>query len=81
MIFSYMKKCFSSWMQKREREKEIRKQYKALMKMTTELSKNLKRAEMQEDERMKNKKSKYTLISVFPTKEIMERAFNVARDV
>lgn len=80
MIFSYMKKCFSSWIEKREREKEIRKQYKDLVKMTIELSENLKRAEMQEDERMKNEKSKYTLISVFPTKEIMERAFNAAQD-
>ena len=80
MISSYMKKYFLSWLKRHEREKEIKRQYKVVMKRTLELSENLKRAELQENERMKNEKSKYTLMSVFPTKEIMERAFDTVRD-
>lgn len=81
MILSVVKKICSSWSKRHKREKEIKRQYKVLIERTIELSENLKQIEIQESERIKNEKSKYTFISVFPTEEIMERAFDTVQDV
>ena len=47
--------------------------------MTIELSQSLKYAEAKENKNNK-KRNKYTMVSVFPNKEIMERAFSTNID-
>ena len=60
--------------EKRKRAVEIRKQCRIIEQMTIELSQNLKYAEAKENKKNRKRKG-YTMVSVFPNEEIMERAF------
>lgn len=61
--------------EKRKRAVEIRKQCRKIEQMTIELSQNLKYAEAKENKKNRKRKG-YTMVSVFPNEEIMERAFS-----
>ena len=61
--------------EKRKRAMEIRKQCRIIEQMTIELSQNLKYAEAKENKKNRKRKG-YTMVSVFPNEEIMERAFS-----
>lgn len=61
--------------EKRKRAVEIRKQCRIIEQMTIELSQNLKYAEAKENKKNRKRKG-YTMVSVFPNEEIMERAFS-----
>ena len=72
---SFFKKYMLSLREKRKRAVEIRKQCRIIEQMTIELSQNLKYAEAKENKKNRKRKE-YTMVSVFPNEEIMERAFS-----
>lgn len=72
---SFFKKYMLSLREKRKRAVEIRKQCRIIEQMTIELSQNLKYAEAKENKKNRKRKG-YTMVSVFPNEEIMERAFS-----
>ena len=72
---SFFKKYMLSLREKRKRAVEIRKQCRKIEQMTIELSQNLKYAEAKENKKNRKRKG-YTMVSVFPNEEIMERAFS-----
>lgn len=72
---SFFKEYMLSLREKRKRAVEIRKQCRIIEQMTIELSQNLKYAEAKENKKNRKRKG-YTMVSVFPNEEIMERAFS-----
>ena len=72
---SFFKEYMLSLREKRKRAVEIRKQCRIIKQMTIELSQNLKYAEAKENKKNRKRKG-YTMVSVFPNEEIMERAFS-----
>lgn len=72
---SFFKEYMLSLREKRKRAMEIRKQCRIIEQMTIELSQNLKYAEAKENKKNRKRKG-YTMVSVFPNEEIMERAFS-----
>ena len=72
---SFFKEYMLSLREKRKRAVEIRKQCRKIEQMTIELSQNLKYAEAKENKKNRKRKG-YTMVSVFPNEEIMERAFS-----
>ena len=72
---SFFKEYMLSLREKRKRDVEIRKQCRIIEQMTIELSQNLKYAEAKENKKNRKRKG-YTMVSVFPNEEIMERAFS-----
>ena len=72
---SFFKEYILSLREKRKRAVEIRKQCRKIEQMTIELSQNLKYAEAKENKKNRKRKG-YTMVSVFPNEEIMERAFS-----
>lgn len=72
---SFFKEYILSLREKRKRAVEIRKQCRIIEQMTIELSQNLKYAEAKENKKNRKRKG-YTMVSVFPNEEIMERAFS-----
>lgn len=72
---SFFKEYMLSLREKRKRAVEIRKQCRKIEQMTIELSHNLKYAEAKENKKNRKRKG-YTMVSVFPNEEIMERAFS-----
>ena len=67
---SFFKEYMLSLREKRKRAVEIKSE-----QMTIELSQNLKYAEAKENKKNRKRKG-YTMVSVFPNEEIMERAFS-----
>lgn len=72
---SFFKEYMLSLREKRKRAVEIRKQCRIIEQMTIELSQNLKYVEAKENKKNRKRKG-YTMVSVFPNEEIMERAFS-----
>ena len=72
---SFFKEYMLSLREKRRRAVEIKKQCRIIEQMTIELSQNLKYAEAKENKNNRKRKG-YTMVSVFPNEEIMERAFS-----
>ena len=72
---SFFKEYMLSLREKRKTAVEIRKQCRIIEQMTIELSQNLKYAEAKENKKNRKRKG-YTMVSVFPNEEIMERAFS-----
>lgn len=72
---SFFKEYMLSLREKRKRAVEIRKQCRIIEQMTIELSQNLKYAEAKKNKKNRKRKG-YTMVSVFPNEEIMERAFS-----
>lgn len=72
---SFFKEYVHSLREKRKRAVELRKQCRIIKQMTIELSQNLKYADAQENKKNRKRKG-YTMVSVFPNAEIMERAFS-----
>ena len=72
---SFFKEYVHALREKRKRAVELRKQCRIIEQMTIELSQNLKYAEAKENKKNRKRKG-YTMVSVFPNEEIMERAFS-----
>ena len=72
---SFFKEYMLSLREKRKRAVEIRKQCRKIEQMTIELSQNLKYAEAKENKKNRKRKG-YTMVSVFPNEEIIDRAFS-----
>ena len=70
---SFFKEYMLSLREKRKRAVEIRKQCRKIEQMTIELSQNLKYAEAKENKKNRKRKG-YTMVSVFPNEEIMEKS-------
>lgn len=75
IIPSFFKEYMLSLREKRKRDRELKKQCRIIEQMTIELSQNLKYAEAKENKKNRKRKG-YTMVSVFPNEEIMERAFS-----
>lgn len=75
---TFLKQYINLARRRRRINRELKKQRKLIEQMTLELSNNLKDVEVKENNR--KRKNKYTMVSVFPNEEIMERAFSTNTD-